>query len=411
MHKFTFQISKGNIMNIRLKLLVFFLLAAGIAASQAAEQEQSPIQTTGNGTEFKPGVMDAVEKEMPVFKFGGFGSFGATHSSQSLGDYVLDGTVPKGAGRSSNWSAGNDSRIGVQATANFTPQVSAVLQVISEYQPDNTYHPGVEWANVKYAFSPENYIRAGRIALPTFMNSETRKVGYSYPWIHPPVDLYRVLSITNSDGIDARYRFEIGDAINSIKVIYGRNRNEHPNSISTSKDIWGIFDKFEYGAAIFRLAYQTRMASSLNLQTGVAGAWVQNSDLSAGAAYDTGDWFIMSEWIQRKSAAKLCAMYVSGGYRMDKLTPFLTYSNNGMDSFLPGYPPPTAAAIQQAKKSQSTASIGIRWDFMKNTDLKLQYDRVSLGDYSNGYLANVPPAVTLYGTRLHVVSAVIDFVF
>jgi hypothetical protein len=48
---------------------------------------------------------------------------------------------------------------------------------------------------------------------------------------------------------------------------------------------------------------------------------------------------------------------------------------------------------------------------MRNTDLKLQYDQVKLSDNSNGFLANVPAGVTLYGAKFHVISAVVDFIF
>ena len=48
---------------------------------------------------------------------------------------------------------------------------------------------------------------------------------------------------------------------------------------------------------------------------------------------------------------------------------------------------------------------------MKNTDFKFQYDQVQLSDNSNGFLANVPPGVTLYGAKFHVISVVVDFVF
>jgi predicted porin len=175
--------------------------------------------------------------------------------------------------------------------------------------------------------------------------------------------------------------------------------------------MWGVFDKFEYGAATLRIAYQQRKASSKSLLTGISGAWITNSDLSVGAGYDTGDWFILSEWIQRKSTTKLSAMYVSGGYRLDQFTPYATYSNNGKGSFLPGYPAPTAASIRSTSRSQSTTSLGIRWDFMKNTDLKVQYDRVQNGNDTNGYIANVPAGVILNGTSYHVISAVVDFIF
>ena len=103
-------------------------------------------------------------------------------------------------------------------------------------------------------------------------------------------------------------------------------------------------------------------------------------------------------------------MYVSAGYRIDKITPFLTYSQDSPASTLPGFVA-TATSIQSAKNSQHTTSLGARWFFIKNADLKLQYDQVQLGGDSNGNLINVPAGVTLYGTRFHVVSAAFDFVF
>lgn len=392
-----------NIYMVCTKFLLFFVLVAGVA--NAAEQDNS---ATG-GAEF--GAEDTGKTTQPMFKFDGFGSLGVSHSSQSLGDYVLDSTLPKGAGRSSNWAVGNDSRLGAQVTGNFSPEVSAVLQVISEYQADNTYMPGVEWANVKYAFTPDAHVRVGRIALPTFLNSENRKIGYSFPWVHPPVDLYRVLAITNSDGIDAMYRFEIGEAGNSVRAIYGSNTIDRPTSISTSRDLWGIFDTLEYGATTLHVGYQERTASSHSLLTGVNGAWIKNSDLSIGVNYDPGDWFAIYQWIQRKSTTNLTAMYLGAGYRINKFTPYVTVSNNGRASFVPGFPAPTAAAVISANRSQSTVSAGVRWDCMKNVDLKVQYDRVQFSDNSNGYLINLPANTILYGTTFHVISAVVDFVF
>jgi hypothetical protein len=48
---------------------------------------------------------------------------------------------------------------------------------------------------------------------------------------------------------------------------------------------------------------------------------------------------------------------------------------------------------------------------MRNYDFKVQYGQVKLSDSSNGYLVNVPMGVTLYGSKFHVFSAVVDFVF
>lgn len=385
------------------KFLALSILAACITVVQAAEKD-----TAGGAGQGADASNAGVQ---PIFKLGGFGTLGVSHSSQGLGDYVPDSTFAKGPGLSSDWAASNDSRIGVQVSANFTPKISAALQVVSEYEADSNYQPGVEWANVKYSFTPDTYIRVGRIALPTFLYSDSREVGYSYPWIHPPIDLYRQLPMTNSDGMDAAYRFEIGEATNTVKIIYGRGKTERPASTSTARNLWGVFDTLEYGPATLHVGYQERNTSTLINQTGVSGDWTPNSDLSIGASYDNGHCFAMSEWIQRKSTTKLNAMYISGGYRINQYTPYLSYSQNSPASFLPGFPAPTASAIQNAKRSESTISLGMRWDFMKNADIKLQLDQVHLGDDSNGYLINVPAGVTLYGSRFQVFSAVLDFVF
>jgi len=355
---------------------------------------------------------EAADADLPKFTFDGFGSLGASHSSMKSGDYVLDSSIPKGSALSEEWSFGNDTRIAVHLAADLTSKVSAVLQVVSEYHTPNTYEPEVEWANVKYAFTPDAYIRIGRIALPTFLNSDNRDVGYTYVWVHPPLELYRQLPISHSDGVDAMYRFQIGNAVNTVKaILYGENTLERENSTSTSKDMWGIFDTTEYGSTTAHIGYQERLAASENNQTGITGPWIRNSDLSVGVQYDPGDWFAISEWIQRKSTTKITAMYISGGYRVNKFTPYMTYSQNSAGSFLPGFPPPSANSIRLANRSQSAVSLGVRWDFMKNTDFKFQYDLVKLSDSSNGFLANVPAGVTLYGAKFHVVTAVVDFIF
>jgi predicted porin len=318
--------------------------------------------------------------------------------------------MPKGVGRSSDWSASNTSRVTAHVAANFTPEVSGIFQVDSEYRSDGTYRPEIEWFNVKYAFSPDFYMRFGRIALPSFMDSENRDVGYSYAWVLPPVDVYRQVSIPNSDGVDVMYRSEFGEAGNTFKAIFGTNSEKSPNSVSNSKDLWGVFDTIEYGPATFHLSYQQRRSSSKDSQ-GVSGPWNDYSDLSVGASYDPGDWFVISEWVQHRSSTKINAMYFSGGYRINKFTPYFLYSQNSAASFLSDPPVPSQSAIDRASRAQRTTGVGLRWDFMKNFDFKVQYDQLKLSDNSNGYLINVPKGVNLHGSTFHIISAVVDFVF
>lgn len=342
----------------------------------------------------------------PMYKLNGFGTLGTSHSSESMGDYVLNRTFPKGAGLSENWSFSNDSRFGMHMSSEFTPHISAVLQVIAEYNSDGNYRPSIEWLNLKYAFSPNFYVRAGRVLLPTFLNSETQDVGYSYPWIHPPMELFRQLIIASSDGVDTMYRLNFDEITNTFKATYGRNTADFPTSTETSKNLWGIFNTLEYDAVTVHGGYQQRHTSTLDLLTGTTEPVTTYSDLSLGASYDPGKWFVMSEWLQHESTAKRDAMYVGAGYRIGKFTPYATYSQDSQSSPISG-----ASVTRVSVNSQRTASLGSRWDFMKNADLKLQYDQVRLSANSNGDLANVPAGVILYGTQFHVFSVVVDFVF
>jgi hypothetical protein len=60
--------------------------------------------------------------------------------------------------------------------------------------------------------------------------------------------------------------------------------------------------------------------------------------------------------------------------------------------------------------AQKTVSVGLRWDFMKNLDLKLQFDHTRLGADSYGTLINIQPGFRPGGT-VNLTSATVDFVF
>jgi predicted porin len=202
------------------------------------------------------------------------------------------------------------------------------------------------------------------------------------------------------------YRSHFDVATNTIKAIYGRNIEDFPSSIETSKRLWGVFDTFEYGAVTLHGGYQRRDTSSYDLLTATTEPFTTYSDLSLGAKYDPGKWFVMSEWLQHKSTSKRDAMYAGGGFHAGNFTPYVIYSQDSQSS-----PLPDAASPRYSTNSQRTVSLGSRWDFMEKADLKLQYDQVRLSANSNGDLANVPAGVTLYGTQFHVFSIVADFVF
>src|SRR5471032_1842016 len=113
----------------------------------------------------------AADASPSIFSFSGYGTLGMTRSSEQHADYTATNFQPNGAGYTRSWSPDVDSRLGGQVSAEFDSHWSAVVQVVAEQRWDNTYAPTLEWANVRYAFNPDFSVRAGRIALPTFLMS------------------------------------------------------------------------------------------------------------------------------------------------------------------------------------------------------------------------------------------------
>ncbi|HUX90547.1 MAG TPA: hypothetical protein VMV48_07655 [Gallionellaceae bacterium] len=384
------------------------------------------------------------------FSFSGFGTAGLVHSSEDQADYTNSPWYkPSGAGHSQNWSADVDSRLGLQLDAQFTPQLSAVLQVLSQQRYDNTYIPSVEWANIKYAITPDSSIRLGRIVMSTFLVSDYRNVGYAVPWVRPPLAVYNMMPVSSNDGVDASYRFHFGEAAHTVQGFYGGGNQKSPNGQNNpDRDSWGIFNTLEYGPAIFRLAYQ-QSTLSLNddinsffnqfRQFGPAGvALADKYDANkkptifwgVSASYDPGNWFVMGEWGQSKLTPSFMgeqiAWYASSGYRFGNFTPYVIYANSRMLSntsdpgldlaavppLLVGYAAGLNAGLNGFLKptTGTTVTLGNRWDFMKNTAFKLQYEHTALDDNSSGLLINLQPGFQA-GGHFNVISVAVDFVF
>jgi hypothetical protein len=383
-----------------------------------------------------------------MFSFHAFGTLGAVHSSEDNADFTSSTFKPDGAGYTRPWSANVDSRVGGQVTADFTPRLSAVLQLIAEQNYANSYRPEVEWANIKYQFTPDFGVRVGRIELPLFLVSDARKVGYVNPWVRPPGEVYNVVPITNSDGIDASYRMHMGDVTSTLGAAYGRvyHVNFPAGSSIDVRDLRGLFSRTEYGAALFNLSY---VAAHITLSPGIpllddfrefgpAGEAIADryqvigklaTVVSAGASYDPGKWLATAEWTEFDGRSFLgvdTGWYVSGGYRVSQFTPYLTYSAltvssksaAGLDT---AALPPNQAGFALAlngglnellatRPVQRTISAGSRWDFAKNFDFKLQFDHTRLGHNSSGTLINLQPGFKTGGT-LNLCSVAIDFVF
>jgi hypothetical protein len=393
---------------------------------------------------------NALDAPASIWSLSGFGTFGLTHSTEGLADFTGGIFEGNGAGYTRTWSPAVDSRIGAQLTANFTPRFSAIVQGVAQQNSDGSYTPHLEWANLKYTFTSDASVRAGRIVLPSLLVSDSRAIGYAYAEVRPPVEVYSIIPVTSSDGVDARYRMHFGDAANTIVGTFGSTHFSVPGfgSLGARRE-WVISDTLEYGAATGHRADE--QGAILGYPAGLTALFTafqsfgpQGEALAAkydperklaqvvtlGATYDPGGWFVTAEALKRVThsfAGSSTAWYASGGRRFGDFTPYLTYAELRSDSsrYDPGLtvgalPPSLAATATFLNASlnttlaliqvQSTAYLGARWDFTKNVDLKVQLSHTHLGAGSAGLLINTQPGFQT-GSSFNVFSLTLDFVW
>lgn len=398
-------------------------------------------------------------------KFSGFGTAALVYSDEPLADYVGSRFQPNGAGFTKRSSFAPDTKLGGQLSAHISDRWSGVVQVVAQHQYDNSYNPALEWANIKFQATPEWSFRAGRIASPNYLLSESRFVGYANPWAHVPTEVYSVLAITSNDGLDLTYRKSFGQANNTFQAYYGTSTAKLSQGKAESKPGWGFNDSLEIGSLTLRAGY-TNIELDLTIpsldpfyaglngfiagasgvpQADFAAAAAQAvalsnkyklkdmnlSALSIGANYDPGNWFVMGEIVAFKGDGFLTdstSWYATAGYRIGTFTPYVTYASTKahIDNET-GITPGGAAAgalgagaaglnaginttLNQFNGSQRSASVGVRWDAVRNVALKAQVEQVRLGSGSAGRFTSVQPGFP-YGGKVNLVTLSVDFVF
>jgi hypothetical protein len=425
----------------RRHFLTFTGLALGLMIGGGAHAEDGAGAATGASLAMSPSLS-------PSLSVSGFGTVGLVHASERHADFTSSVLKKHGAGATRRWSADVDTRLGLQLDLALSKRWSAVLQVVSEQDLDNSYRPRVEWANIKYQVTPELALRVGRMALPMFLAAEYRKVGYIYPWVRPPVEAYGSMPFTSGDGADVNYRWSMGPLRNVSQVFYGYADVGLGKPLRAyGRRITGVANTSDWGALSMRASViDTEATSDIVGELfdafdafGPAGAAITRayaidhkrfSVASLGVSYDPGRWFAMAEANRTLTHSLLGAtrsMYASAGWRQGSFTPYLTWSrvhaaSATSDPGLPlaGLPPALAAraaALNQVLNgilatipAQTSSSAGVRWDLRTNMALKLQYDRVTPDRGSRGTLINQTPGF-VSGRATHVASVALDFVY
>lgn len=384
-------------------------------------------------------------------KFSGYGTLAATTASKDDVGFRDGWTQGKGVGN--NIDLGVDSRLGLQDVATFTPNLSATGQLLIERRrkdgsvgSNQDAHVGVEWLFAQYNLTPDLNVRLGRVALPAFMISDTRNVGYAQPWLRAPLDVYAGMPLSSLDGIQGLWRTNLGPTILTVQPSYGSSPwnvvvgqpasplDPSGGSIGlkgTSRHVVNLNVALEWGSWTARVA-QTRGNTPLHTDFfGVAQYGLPPVDYhlkdrftALGLQYDDGQALFMTEMTRRREAdlpasgpasyafvpsplgGTLADLYAAsiGGKPLAASTAFYVAGGWHFGNFLP------MLALGQFKDDMlgtkyHSADLSLRYDLRTNVAIKAQLSHYR-GNDANAFLN---PNVT--SKYVNVFALGVDFVF
>ncbi|WP_332852142.1 porin [Duganella sp. S19_KUP01_CR8] len=371
----------------------------------------------------------------------GFGSLGVAKSNTNEAQFVR---YNQAEGIGDQARIGLDTNLGLQASYGFNERLSDTVQVLTRKNTSPTFTTDLTWAFLKYKATDELNVRVGRVALPVFMISDYQNVGYANTMMRPPVEMYAQAPIESGDGIDFNYQHALGDTTLNAQGVLGVSRGKlflvSTGTVATYRaPVRGLSVSAEHGPLTLRAAWLGASMSSnditpVNALAGTlrnAGFGQLGDDLAVsgkkmtfaavGATLDWNKLLLQAEYGQRRAKDKVYipdtnSWYAMAGYRIGKVLPYYTHAvakSAGTSITLPaGFPASGAlsGAVRGAltASEQSSDTLGVRWDFTKSIDLKVQVDRVH-PHQRNGMLIYAPAAGLQRSVT--VAAASLDFVF
>ncbi|MCV2883539.1 porin [Aestuariibacter sp. AA17] len=111
----------------------------------------------------------------------------------------------------------------IQARSDLGEGLSVTAQLVAKGTDD--FEPEFDWYYITYKPTDDWTLLAGRRNIPMYYFSEFSEVGYAYPWMRPPSNLYW-WQVTQFNSVQAIYTFDWGDLTNSLNFFYGNEYSD-----------------------------------------------------------------------------------------------------------------------------------------------------------------------------------------
>ena len=320
--------------------------------------------------------------EQGEHRFNGFGTVGFTHlgGEDDGRSYGVQGQT------NDSWRGDQLSKFGAQLSYGITDTLGVTVQATAKAQQDE-WKANLEWAYLSLQANDQLMLRAGRLRSPVYMYSESLDVGYSYPWLRLPDEVYSQVQVTNYEGVDAVYTMPLSYGSVTFQLAGGQAKNRDYYAYDEQFDI--DYGKL-FGASVslasndfgtLRIGYvEADIKTDISGTVDVGGGMMRTLSLldldkekgkftSIGYQYDNGTWISSNEWtsrlIENDGMEAIDSFYLMGGRRFGDFLPHVTY-----------------AQLDDNGGRQSSWTLGLNYQAAPTVVIKGEYKRV---DTKNGY--------------------------
>lgn len=282
-----------------------------------------------------------------------------------------------GVYENNDWSFGAESSLGLQGNFTVDDKLSATLQVVA--RGGNSYRADVDWAYLSYELTPKLLLQAGHKRLPIYYYSDFMYVGYSYPWVRPPSDLYG-WQVYGYNGANLLFRDSWGEWAVKANAWVGESRDNdnvmmgklyYGGRIDESwKAIIGGYVDFGNEYVTLRAVTMRNKVDRLQYVAGAANTLLEDVGQNFYGLALNADWknlILRSEMNQfkRPVSQNIYKSYLIGvGYKFGPVTAMLTRSKFR-----------EIARDWEEIEAHNTNTATLRWDFHPAAALKLQFDQ------------------------------------
>ncbi|MDH5571121.1 MAG: hypothetical protein OEY89_05105 [Gammaproteobacteria bacterium] len=319
-----------------------------------------------------------------------------------------------------------DSRYGINLRTELNESITGAGQLLATGR-SGSFDFELEWGFVEYNMSRSWRLRVGKLNLQTFLLSDYIEVGYLYPWIRPPEEVYGFNPMRNYPGIELMHTAQLGkkttltsmffvgsskvqlSPATSFRALNGYGINFQLNMPGVTLRIGGITPEIEVNQSAFLM--QDESGTMMSIPGAQVAADNRMYMATFGFSWDVSDFVGYGEWINVSSEKELqeifpeqTGYYLTMGYKFDDFMPYVTKATAEADAFTGtvtqiGVMPMPAIA-------QDSIALGIRYEINEFSAFKFEYKKIDpeissiLVDLGGGAMPIAPNAGFLFGNSM-----------